>query len=83
MVSSASTTGKTSGFGDEQIDYFNRIAAMELTNPLIVGFGINDAESFKIATENTKGAIIGSAFIKMLTFDGLGGISGFVNSITG
>lgn len=37
MVSSASTTGAKSGFGDEQTAYFNRIAEMNLNNPQIVG----------------------------------------------
>ena len=38
MVSSASTTGAKSGFGDEQTAYFKRIAGLELRNPQIVGF---------------------------------------------
>ncbi|MGI9546487.1 MAG: tryptophan synthase subunit alpha, partial [Flavobacteriaceae bacterium] len=64
MVSSASTTGAKSGFGEEQSAYFKRIAAMKLKNPQIVGFGISNALTFKHATEFAKGAIIGSAFIK-------------------
>ena len=40
MVSSASVTGSKSGFGQEQESYFERIAAMNLKNPQIVGFGI-------------------------------------------
>ena len=81
MVSSASVTGSTSGFGNTQEDYFNRIEAMNLKNPQIVGFGINNAETFKQATSKAKGAIIGSAFIKMVTKDGVDGIDGFVRSI--
>jgi len=81
MVSSASVTGSTSGFGDTQEAYFNRIKALELKNPQIVGFGIKDNETFLKATNSTKGAIIGSAFIKMITKDGKSGIPAFVKSI--
>lgn len=81
MVSSASTTGKTSGFGKEQMNYFKRIANMNLNNPQIVGFGINDHKTFKQATEFSKGAIIGSAFIKHLTQNGLDKIDSFVKTI--
>lgn len=81
MVSSASTTGATSGFGNEQQSYFKRIQAMDLKNPTIVGFGINNKETFKAATEHSKGAIIGSAFIKLLTNKGIEGIASFIKSI--
>ena len=81
MVSSASTTGKTSGFAKEQISYFNRIDALQLKNPQIVGFGINNAETFSKATKKAKGAIIGSAFIKILTEYGLKGISAFIKQL--
>ncbi|WP_299325716.1 tryptophan synthase subunit alpha [uncultured Maribacter sp.] len=70
MVSSASVTGSKSGFGQEQENYFERIASMNLKNPQIVGFGIKDEETFKQATKTAKGAIIGSAFIKHLTANG-------------
>ena len=81
MVSSASVTGSTSGFGDTQEAYFNRIKALELKNPQIVGFGIKDNETFLKATKSTKGAIIGSAFIKMITNEGKSGIPDFIKSI--
>ena len=81
MVSSASTTGTTKGFGEEQQHYFDRISAMKLKNPQIVGFGINNAETFKQATRYAAGAIIGSAFIKHLTSHGVDAISKFVKSI--
>jgi tryptophan synthase alpha chain len=81
LVSSASTTGKTSGFGAEQISYFDRIAKMQLKNPTIVGFGISTAETFGQATSTSNGAIIGSAFINMLTNEGVGGISEFVQRL--
>lgn len=81
MVSSASVTGSKSGFGQEQESYFDRIAKMNLKNPQIVGFGIKDEETFKQATKTAKGAIIGSAFIKHLTANGVDSISEFVNTI--
>lgn len=81
MVSSASVTGSNSGFGNEQTTYFKRIADMKLNNPQIVGFGISDNETFTQATEYAKGAIIGSAFIKHLTHNGVNSIDNFVKSI--
>lgn len=81
MVSSASVTGSNSGFGNEQTSYFKRIADMNLKNPQIVGFGISNNETFTQATQFAKGAIIGSAFIKHLSLEGLNKIDSFVNRI--
>lgn len=81
MVSSASVTGSQTGFGSTQADYFERIAAMNLKNPQVIGFGINNAETFNQATQYAKGAIIGSAFIKDLTEKGTAHISEFVKAI--
>lgn len=81
MVSSASVTGSSSGFGDEQTSYFKRIADMSLKNPQIIGFGISNHETFTQATRYSKGAIIGSAFIKHLTEKGTEHINDFVTSI--
>jgi len=83
MVSSASVTGSNSGFGDEQTNYFKRIADMKLNNPQIVGFGISNNKTFTQATQYAKGAIIGSAFIKHLTKNGVEKIDSFVKSILG
>ena len=66
MVSSASTTGAKKDIGAEQIDYFKRIQEMELKNPTMVGFGISSHETFRKACDYANGAIIGSAFIKVL-----------------
>ncbi len=81
MVSSASTTGTKAGFGKEQQSYFERIAAMDLKNPQIVGFGISNKETFTQATKQAKGAIIGSAFIKHLSKNGSKKIGGFIEGI--
>lgn len=81
MVSSASVTGSQSGFGKEQTSYFKRISKMKLRNPQIIGFGISDNETFTQATTFAKGAIIGSAFIKHLSSNGVNSVSKFVNKI--
>jgi len=81
MVSSSSVTGSQSGFDTVQLDYFKRIADMNLKNPQIIGFGIHDQNSFNQATALAKGAIIGSAFIKHLTSNGIKSIANFVASI--
>lgn len=80
MVSSASVTGSSTGFGDVQTDYFKRIAQMELENPQIIGFGISDHKSFNQATQYAKGAIIGSAFVKDLSMNKIDKIASFVSS---
>ncbi|MCP9201379.1 tryptophan synthase subunit alpha [Gramella sp. GC03-9] len=81
MVSSASVTGSTSGFGEETRNYFKRIDGLKLKNPQIVGFGIKDQETFDQATEYAKGAIIGSAFIKHLEKHGVEKTSDFVENV--
>ncbi|WP_109299582.1 tryptophan synthase subunit alpha [Aquimarina sp. AU474] len=81
MVSSASTTGAKNTFGNVQQEYFERIEKLQLKNPQIVGFGISNNETFTQATKTAKGAIIGSAFIKHLTLNGIDTINDFVKGI--
>lgn len=81
MVSSASVTGAKNTFGDAQQEYFDRIAALQLETPRIVGFGISNAATFKAATAKADGAIIGSAFIKHLTHNGVEKINEFISGI--
>lgn len=64
-VSSSSTTGSNKNMGDVN-SYLQRLRGYKLKNPVMVGFGIRDRESFDAACENANGAIIGSAFIKAL-----------------
>jgi tryptophan synthase alpha chain len=66
MVSSHSITGAKSEISAEQIEYFNRVKAMELKNPRLIGFGISDKTTFDTACAYSQGAIIGSAFIKTI-----------------
>lgn len=81
MVSSASVTGSSSGFGDLQTEYFKRISQMELESPQVIGFGISDHKTFTQATKHAKGAIIGSAFIKHLTSEGAENINSFISPL--
>jgi len=81
MVSSSSTTGGEKGFGEEAMSYFKRISDMQLTNKLMVGFGIKDAHSFEQASRFTSGCIIGSEFIRRLTNEGMHGIEPFIKSL--
>ena len=67
MVSSSSTTGVKGSFTQEQISYFDRIRAMKLKNPALIGFGISNQGGFAAACKYASGAIIGSAFVKMLS----------------
>lgn len=81
MVSSAAVTGNSDGFGTVQENYFKRINDLNLNNPQIVGFGINNKATFEQATKFAKGAIIGSAFIKNLAENGVKSISNFINHL--
>lgn len=65
LVSSSSITGKEASL-KSQTEYFLRIAQMNLRNPCLTGFGIHNRETFDTATQYSKGAIVGSAFIKQL-----------------
>jgi tryptophan synthase alpha chain len=64
-VSSNSVTGSTLS-NDGQNDYFKKLAAMKLQNPLLIGFGINSKETFANACKYAAGAIVGSAYIKAI-----------------
>ncbi|MBW1298083.1 tryptophan synthase subunit alpha [Aquimarina litoralis] len=81
MVSSASTTGAKNTFGNVQQEYFERIEGLQLKNPQVVGFGISNNETFLQATKTAKGAIIGSAFIKHLTQNGVDTVEDFIQQI--
>ena len=66
VVSSASITGAKSGITGDQVAYFKRIQALQLRHPTLIGFGISNHETFETASQHAHGAIIGSAFIKVL-----------------
>lgn len=81
MVSSASVTGAKDSFGDEQINYFQRMNSMNLKSPQIIGFGISNKNTFETAAKYSKGAIIGSAFIKHLSDENAGSVDEFIRKI--
>lgn len=66
LLSSAATTGKNLAISEDARTYFKRINDMQLQNPLMIGFGISDKQTFDTANEYASGAIIGSAFVKAL-----------------
>ncbi|MFI3281146.1 MAG: tryptophan synthase subunit alpha [Rikenellaceae bacterium] len=66
MVSSAATTGAQSDFNAAKIAYFNKIDAMKLSNPRMIGFGISNKATFEAACQNARGGIIGSHFVNLL-----------------
>ncbi len=84
MVSSASVTGAKTGISENQHAYFKRIQDMGLKNPRLIGFGISDHDTFDMACQYAHGAIIGSAFIKVLEKRNTGhAVSAFVKAVKG
>ncbi|MCK5825067.1 MAG: tryptophan synthase subunit alpha [Ichthyobacteriaceae bacterium] len=84
MVSSASTTGSKSNIADSQLEYFQRMKDMELNNPLVIGFGISNNDTYTKACKYASGAIIGSAFVKAIK-NGVTEkvVSDFINMVKG
>lgn len=68
-VSSSATTGKDKDF-NVVAQYLQKLQKMQLKNPILVGFGIKDKATFDAATVHTQGAIIGSAYIQVLSKGG-------------
>jgi tryptophan synthase alpha chain len=64
-VSSSATTGNSKPIEAQQ-GYFKKLQQMNLINPILVGFGIHNKQTFNAACTHTNGAIIGSAYIKAL-----------------
>ncbi|WP_094572953.1 tryptophan synthase subunit alpha [Mucilaginibacter xinganensis] len=82
LLSSSAITGGNLQVSVNIEDYYKRIKAMELNNPAIIGFGISDNKSFSKACEYASGAIVGSAFVKLLGTEGyMEKIPGFIESI--
>ena len=67
MVSSAAITGAQRNFDEQKQEYFRRINALNLRNPRMIGFGISNKQTLKAAQDNAAGAIIGSAFVDLLS----------------
>ena len=68
-VSSSSTTGSDKNMTDVR-SYLQKLKSLDLSNPVLVGFGIKDKSTFKAACDNANGAIIGTAYIKALAGPG-------------
>jgi tryptophan synthase alpha chain len=65
-VSSSATTGKDKDFTKVAL-YLQKLQTMQLKNPVLVGFGIKDKETFDAVCAYSNGAIIGSAYINALS----------------
>jgi tryptophan synthase alpha chain len=65
-VSSSATTGAKKEFSPEQVRYFEKLKAMDVKNPYLIGFGISNNSTFAKAAEDSSGGIIGSAFINLV-----------------
>jgi tryptophan synthase alpha chain len=65
-VSSSATTGKDKDFSKVAL-YLQKLQAMQLKNPVLVGFGIKDKGTFDAVAAFSNGAIIGSAYINALS----------------
>lgn len=63
-VSSSATTGSEGAVPVE--NYLQRLQAMPLKNPVLVGFGIKDKSTFDTVCRYAAGGIIGTAYIKAL-----------------
>lgn len=66
MVSSAATTGAQKDFDTQKQSYFRRIQKMQLRNPLMIGFGISNKQTYETAMAHASGCIIGSKFVTLL-----------------
>lgn len=64
-VSSSSTTGKENAILKNE-NYLDRLASLDLKNPVFIGFGIKNKSDFENVTEKAQGGIIGTAFVKIL-----------------
>lgn len=62
-VGSSSTTGSRENDLNREA-YLQRLRAMNLKSPLVVGFGIKDRESLQQAWKYAKGGIVGTAYIQ-------------------
>ncbi len=83
-VSSSSTTGADKDMNSVE-NYLRRLKGYGLKNPVLVGFGIRDRESFDRASPHAAGAIIGTAYIKALenSTDIPGDTSRFLQNVLG
>lgn len=65
-VSSRAVTGGTWGSDPERVAFLKRLRDLNLSNPIMVGFGIDGREAFESVVSQADGAIIASAFVRRL-----------------
>jgi tryptophan synthase alpha chain len=82
-VGGAGTTGNVVSCPEKRDRYLSRIRSLGLSKPVLVGFGVRDRESFQAAARSCRGAIIGTAFVELLSRHGVSArhIAGFVNEM--
>lgn len=83
-VSSSSTTGGEKSTA-ASVEYLQRLKDAQLKNPVLVGFGISNKQSFEAVCQLADGGIIGSAYIKALenSADVNAATKSFLSSILG
>jgi tryptophan synthase alpha chain len=67
VLSSDAVTGGAVSLSAEREAFFKELSQMGLASRLIVGFGVRDRNSFCAVTRYTSGAIVGSAFVSLLS----------------
>ncbi|MEC4112951.1 tryptophan synthase subunit alpha [Myroides pelagicus] len=82
LVSSNGTTGSNKSLETQQ-DYYKHIQGLELKNPILIGFGVRDKQTYELTNQYSSGAIIGTAFMKHINEQGIdvSSIQSFINSI--
>ena len=65
-VALAGVTGSKLAADTGRRAYLQRLVSLQLNNPVLVGFGIENRAQFQEINETAHGAIVGSAFIKTL-----------------
>lgn len=84
LLSSNATTGTQLNIQDQSERYFQRIKDMDLDNPVVIGFGIHNKDTFQKATTYAQGAIVGTAFVKLLAEENyLDKIPSFIQALKG
>src|SRR6478735_7132847 len=85
VVSTFSITGSAGKDIKNSEEYFKRVQATKLKNPTMIGFNVKDNASYTFAGKYSNGAIIGSAFINVLSQskDLKSDIQKFVKSVKG
>lgn len=83
LVSSSSTTGTKDISGITLKQTIEKIKALTLKNPQLIGFGIKDKETFMNVCQFASGGIIGTAFVNALAENEnlVGSIEGFIANI--